>query len=158
MIKQKQCNWLFKTGYLIYSFSYCKDQIWVFSPKGRWTSAQRAQNNDFLEKWLKNWALMNQTNVKVDPDDNIMKLNRFVLKKIVLGTVRGNQFLYISFRFNYKVSSWLLQYFSLDFRSPYSPCSPFFYTLFPFHPYPPCASQVIWSWYLSHQPLPKVFR
>ena len=118
MIKQKQCNWLFKTGYLIYSFSYCKDQIWVFSPKGRWTLAQKAQNNEFLEKWLKNWALMNQTNVKVDPDDKRMKLNRFVLKKIVLGTVRGNQFLYISFRFNYKVSSWLLQYFSLDFRSP----------------------------------------
>ena len=48
---------------------------------------------------------MNQTNAKVDQDDKRMKLNRFVLKKIVLGTVRGNQFLYISFRFNYKVSS-----------------------------------------------------
>ena len=48
---------------------------------------------------------MNQTNAKVDQDDKRMKLNRFVLKKIVLGTIRENQFLYISFRFNYKVSS-----------------------------------------------------
>ena len=60
---------------------------------------------------------MNQTNVKVDPDDKWMKLDRFMLKKIILGTVWGDQFLYISFKFDYKVSFWLLQCFSLDFRS-----------------------------------------
>ena len=58
---------------------------------------------------------MNQTNIKVDPDDKKMKLNRFVVKKIVLGTVRGDQFLYLSFRFDYKVSSRLLQCLSLCF-------------------------------------------
>ena len=62
---------------------------------------------------------MNQTNVKVDPDDKGMKLDRFVVKKIVLGTVRGDQFLYNFFRFDYKVNSRLLLCFSLDFRSPY---------------------------------------
>ena len=48
---------------------------------------------------------MNQTNIKVDLDDKKMKLDRFVVKKIVLGTIRGDQFLYLSFRFDYKVSS-----------------------------------------------------
>ena len=33
---------------------------------------------------------MNQTNVKIDPDDKRMKLNRFVVKKIVIGIVRGD--------------------------------------------------------------------
>ena len=58
---------------------------------------------------------MNQTNVKVDLDDKRMKLDRFVVKKIVLGSVRGDQFLYISFRFDYKVNSESLQCFSLSF-------------------------------------------
>ena len=51
---------------------------------------------------------MTQTNIKVDPDDKKIKLDRFVVKKIVLGTVQGDQFIYLSFRFDYKVSSRLL--------------------------------------------------
>ena len=35
-----------------------------------------------------------------------MKIDWFNLKKIVIGIVWGDQFLYISFRFDYKVSSW----------------------------------------------------
>ena len=61
---------------------------------------------------------MNQTNVKVDPNDKWMKLDRFVLKKTIFGTVWGDQFLYISLKFDYKVNSWLLQYFFLYFRYP----------------------------------------
>ena len=61
---------------------------------------------------------MNQTNIKVDLDDKKMKLDRFVVKKIVLGTIRGDQFLYLSFRFDYKVSSRFLQCFSLYFLIP----------------------------------------
>ena len=102
----------------IWTIGKCKDQIWVLSPKGGWTSAQRAQNNEFVENELENRVLINQKNAKVDPDDKWMKLDRFMLTKIILGTVRGDQFLYISFKFDYKVSSWLLQCFSLDFRSP----------------------------------------
>ena len=48
---------------------------------------------------------MNQTNIRVDPDDKKIKLDRFVVKKIVIGIVQGDQFLYLSFRFDYKVSS-----------------------------------------------------
>ena len=58
---------------------------------------------------------MNQTNIKVDPDDKWMKQDKFMLKKIVFDIVQGDQFLYISFGFDYKASSWLLQCFSLYF-------------------------------------------
>ena len=51
---------------------------------------------------------MNQTNIKVDPDDKKMKLDRFMVKKIIIGIVRRYQFLYLTFRFDYKVSSRLL--------------------------------------------------
>ena len=51
---------------------------------------------------LENWALMNQTTSKVNFDDKKMKIDWFNLKKIVLGTVRGDQFLYISLKFDYK--------------------------------------------------------
>ena len=119
----------------IWTIGKCKDQIWVLSLKGGWTSAQRAQNNEFVENGLENWALINQTNVKVDLDDKWMKLNGFMLKKIVLGTVRGDQFLYISFKFDYKVTSWLLQCFSLDFRSLFS-LFPLLLYIFPFSSLP----------------------
>ena len=54
---------------------------------------------------MKNWALMSQTTSKVDLDDKKMKIDWFNLKKIVLGTVRGDQFLYISLKFDYKFNS-----------------------------------------------------
>ena len=38
---------------------------------------------------------MNQATSKVDFDEKIMKIDKFKLKKIVLGIVRGDQFLYI---------------------------------------------------------------
>ena len=38
---------------------------------------------------------MSQTTSKVDPDDKKMKIDEFSLKKIILGTVRRDQFLYI---------------------------------------------------------------
>ena len=33
---------------------------------------------------------MNQTNIRVDPDDKKMKLDRFVVKKIVIGIVQSS--------------------------------------------------------------------
>ena len=39
---------------------------------------------------------MGQTTSEVDLDDKKMKINQFNLKKIVFGTIRGDQFLYIS--------------------------------------------------------------
>ena len=72
---------------------------------------------------------MNQTNIKVDPDDKKMKLDKFVVKKIVLGPIRGDQFLYPSLRFDYKINSRLLQSFSLPFRSPFHGPSFLLYSL-----------------------------
>ena len=57
---------------------------------------------------LKNWVLVNQTTNKVKLDDKRMKMNKFELKKIVLGTVREYQFLYIYLKFDYKYNSGLL--------------------------------------------------
>ena len=48
---------------------------------------------------------MNKITTKVDSDDKRMKINKFKLKKIVLDTVRGNQFLYIFLKFDYKYNS-----------------------------------------------------
>ena len=85
---------------------------------------------------------MNQTNTKVDSDDKKMKLDSFVVKKIVIGTVQGDQFLYLSFRFDYKVSSRLLQCFSLCFPIPFLiALLPFIYP-FSVSLFPPRAVQV----------------
>ena len=40
------------------------------------------------------------------------------MKKIVLGKVRGESFLYIVLNLDYKFGSQLLQFFSLDFFDP----------------------------------------
>ena len=48
---------------------------------------------------------MNQTTSKTDSDDKQMKIDWFILNKIVFGIVRGDQFLYISLKFDYKFNS-----------------------------------------------------
>ena len=57
------------------------------SPKDEWTKTQKAQNNEFVESGLENWALVNQTTDRVYFDHKIMKIDKFKLKKIVLGKV-----------------------------------------------------------------------
>ena len=42
----------------------------------------------------------------VDSNDNKVKIDWFYLKKIVIGTVRGDQFLYIILEVDYKYSSY----------------------------------------------------
>jgi len=54
---------------------------------------------------LENWSLMNQTNTKADSNEKGMKIDRFMMKIIVLDKVRGYSFLYIVFKFDYKFSS-----------------------------------------------------
>ena len=114
----------------------CKDQIWVPGLKDGWTQAQQAQNNEFVESGLKNWAKMSWITNKVGLNDKNRKIYWFKVKKIVLGTVRGDQFLYISHKFDYNFGSWLLQCFFLDFDpflsvplSPFILLSPFIFTL-----------------------------
>ena len=48
---------------------------------------------------------MSWTTNKVNLDDKNRKIDWFKLKEIVIGTVRGDQFLYISLKFDYKYNS-----------------------------------------------------
>ena len=51
------------------------------------------------KQWIcREWILVNQTTSKVYFDDKRMKVDKFKLKKIIVGTVRGDQFLYIDFQ------------------------------------------------------------
>jgi len=45
---------------------------------------------------------MSWITIIMDLDDNKVKIDLFYLKKIVLGTIQGNRFLYISLEFDYK--------------------------------------------------------
>ena len=64
--------------------------------------AQKAQNNEFVEIGLEDWVKMSWTTNKVGSNDKNRKIGLFKLKKIVISTVRGDQFLYISHKFDYK--------------------------------------------------------
>ena len=48
---------------------------------------------------------MSLVTIIMDLDDNKVKIDWFYLKKIVLGTIREDQLLYISLEFDYKYSS-----------------------------------------------------
>ena len=79
----------------------------------------------------------------MDPDDNKVKVDLFYLKKIVLGTVRRDYFLYILHVVCYKYSSncYSVSFSILRFLS--LRVSLLFYTIFPFHLYPPCPNQIV---------------
>ena len=51
-----------------------KDRIWVPGPKDRWTQAQQAQNNEFVESGLENWAKMSWTTNKVGSNNKNKKI------------------------------------------------------------------------------------
>ena len=87
----------------------------------------------------KNWALLNQTNTKVDSDNKRIKNTYLCWRK----SSSEGPFLYISFRFAYKVSSYCYSVFLLISRSPSPIASSFLYTLFPFHLFPPHACQIV---------------
>ena len=75
------------------------------------------------------------------------------LEKIVLSTIRWDEFLYISHKFDYRVSSWLLQCSLVVFLILFSPCV-FSFLYSPFSsPLPFMCLPDGWCWYLSHQPL-----
>ena len=50
-------------------------------------------------------------------DHNKVKIDWFYLKKIVIGIIRGDQFLYIFLEFGYKYSSCCYSFFLLILRS-----------------------------------------
>ena len=46
----------------------------------------------------------------------------FKLKKIIIDTIRGDSFLYVSHKYDYKFGYWLLQCFSIDLTITFSHC------------------------------------
>ena len=56
---------------------------------------------------------MSWVTIIIDPDDKKVKIDWFYLKKIVLSTIRGDQFLYIFLEFDYKHSSYYYNVFLL---------------------------------------------
>ena len=73
----------------------CKDTVWFLIPNSKRIQAQRTQYNEFVESGLENQVLMSWTTIIVGPDDKKRKINWVYLKKIILSTIRGDQFLYI---------------------------------------------------------------
>ena len=121
----------------------CKNAFWIPSPNDKRSQVQRAQYNEFVESELENQVLMSWITVRMDLEDNKVKVDKIYLRKFVLGTVRGDQFLHIilevGYRYNfdcYSVSFSILR--SLSLR-----VSLLFYTTFPFHLYPSHANQIV---------------
>ena len=85
------------------------------SPKVGGLGPKKPKTMNLKKVGWKNWALMIQTNTKVNWNDKRMKIDEFMLKKNVLGRIQGAQLFYIALRFDYKIGSWLLQYFPLNF-------------------------------------------
>ena len=88
---------------------------------------------------------MSWTTSKMDSDDKKRKIDWFELKKIVLGEVWGNQFIYIYIYISSLITNSVLDcynVFLLVSRSPSLIDSFFFYTIFPFHLYPPHVGQI----------------
>ena len=86
-------------------YIYCKDRVWIPNPKDEQAQAQKTQNNKFVESGLENQTKMNQMANKVDLSDKSRKINGFQLKKVVLGPLRGDQFLYLYLKYDYKFIS-----------------------------------------------------
>ena len=54
---------------------YCKDMIWIPSPKDGWTQTQKTQNNELIESGLENWAKMNWKTKEMDSNDKNRQLD-----------------------------------------------------------------------------------
>ena len=77
--------------------------------------------------------------VRMDLEDNKVKMDWIYLRKFVFGTVRGDQFLYILLENGYRYNFDCYSISFLILRSPSLKVSLIFYTVFPFHLSPPRA-------------------
>ena len=75
--------------------------------------------------------------ITVDPSDNEVNIDWLYLMKIVLGTVRVAQLLYIILEVRYKCSSYCYSNSFLILRSPLLRVFFLFYTILLLHLYPP---------------------
>ena len=60
----------------------------------------KSPNNEFVENGLKNWVLINQSNLRMDSDVERMKKKGFVLEQILLRKIRGGPLFYIILKFS----------------------------------------------------------
>ena len=104
--------------------------MWFSSPKGKRIWVQKAQYNDFVESGFENYALMSWITIIMDPDDNKVKIEWIYPKKIVIGTIQGDQFLYIFLEFDYKHSFYCYSIFLSILRSLSLRVFFLFYTIF----------------------------
>ena len=72
---------------------------------------------------------MSWVTIIMDPNDNKIKIDWSYLKKIILDTVREDQFLYIILEVNYKYSFYCYRISLSILRSPSLKASLLFYTL-----------------------------
>ena len=86
---------------------------------------------------------MSWITIRMDLKDNKVKVEWIYLRKFVLDTVRGDQFLYILLEIGYRYSFDCYSVYFLILRSLFLWASPLFYTTFPFHLYPPCVDQIV---------------
>ena len=71
----------------IYHYVMCKNAIWIPSPNDKRSQAQRAQYNEFVESGLENQVLMSLITIRMDLEDNKVKVGWIYLKKFVLSTI-----------------------------------------------------------------------
>ena len=86
---------------------------------------------------------MSWITIRMDLKDNKVKVEWIYLRKFVLGTVRGDQFLYILLEIGYRYSFDCYSVYFLILQSPFLRASPLFYTTSPFHLYPPRVDQIV---------------
>ena len=119
--------------------------------------AQRAQYNEFVESKLENQALMSWVIIIVDPNDNKVKIDWLYLMKIVLGTVWGDQFLYIILEVGYKYSSYCYNNSLLILQSLSLRAFLLLYTIFLLSSLPSTCRLDCRCWSLSYQHIPEAF-
>ena len=55
--------------------SLVRTRFGYLKQKDRWTQAQKAQNNEFVENGLENWTVMSWTTSIIDSGDRKIKIN-----------------------------------------------------------------------------------
>ena len=109
----------------------------TLKPKG-WTNlGPKTPIQWIYREWVKKLSLISQTTSKVDSDDKKMNIYWFNLKKIVLGTIREDQFLYIYSQVWLQIQFLMATVFFSQFPDPPSSGSSFCFilsSLFPLYP------------------------
>ena len=86
---------------------------------------------------------MSWITITMDPSDRKVNVDQWYIIKIVIGTIRIDQFLYISLKVDYKYSSNCYNVSFSILRSFSLKVPLLFYIIFPFHLYSPHVDQIV---------------